>query len=176
MTTRAQPSADEGATKILVNLAWRLRSARKALARAKDASTGTPSAVLASAEGAYIEAWNSLQAAKAIFGGEGEGLDIQTHVLDLEARYRLDGKVWAGHNLQKALACANAIAWAYERAAVENGGDGSVSRDAVDEANRLACDALGVTGLAEIIIEATDENTAKRVGGGKRGADKAATA
>lgn len=97
-------------------------------------------------------------------------------MLDLDARYRLDGKVWAGNNLQKALACANALAWAYERAAVENGGNGSVCQAAVDEANRLACDALGVTALAEIIVEATDENRAKRARGGKRGADKGATA
>jgi hypothetical protein len=86
----------------------------------------------------------------------------EVHTLDADARYQVDGHVRTGNNIQKALECAKALAWAFERAAKENGGNGSVRWADVDAANRHAIDAMGVTGLAGIISEAMAENKAKR--------------
>jgi hypothetical protein len=158
----AQADADTGARKILTHLAWRLRSARRALARAKALPRETAQVFLANAQGAYTEAWGSLQSAKAVHGEEGADVDVHTNVLDLGGRYRLDGKVWSGTHLQQALECAKTLAWAFERGAVDNGGDGAICRAEVDRAIRHAGNAMGVADLADMIATAMAENRSKR--------------
>jgi hypothetical protein len=83
-------------------------------------------------------------------------------VLDLDGRYRLDGKVWSGTHLQQALECAKTLAWAFERAAVDNGGNGAICRAEIDRATRHAGNAMGIADLADMIATAVAENRSKR--------------
>jgi hypothetical protein len=58
--------------------------------------------------------------------------------------------------------CSAVLARAYEFAAEDNGGDGSVRWEEVDEASREAVNALGVSAMAELIAEAQSVNSGKR--------------
>lgn len=166
----AHQRADEGQGKVgvrspgegqalLVHLAQRVRSAKSTFARLKSRSPAALAVALAVAEGAYLEAWNSLQSAKAVHV---EGAPSPITVLCLDGRYSIDGRQCTGEQLQHAVRCSAVLAMAYELAAGENGGDGSVRWKAVDEASREAANALGVSALAELIAEAQSVNRAKR--------------
>jgi hypothetical protein len=98
--------------------------------------------------------------AGAVAGEVRDFLDVIA--IDIDGRYRVDGTVWTGAQLQEALECAQTLAWAYERADEQNGGDGSVRWEEVDDANRHAINAMGVTRFAELISRAVEVNTAKR--------------
>lgn len=78
--------------------------------------------------------------------------------IDTASQYLLGGNAYTGHQLQRAIHCAHSVARAYEIADVDNGGDGSVDRSEIDDAQREAIDAMGPLAMREIMVSAREYN------------------
>lgn len=91
-----------------------------------------------------------------------EGASWEIRALSVDASVLDRCRPWTGEQLQHAVRCSAVLATAYELAAEENGGDGSVRWEAVDEASREAADAMRVSALADLIAEAQSMNRSKR--------------